>query len=33
MFNEWLVPDEKSVARVLRDLTAEARADRLEPVC
>ncbi|MGI8842718.1 MAG: AAA family ATPase [Gemmatimonadaceae bacterium] len=33
MFNEWMAPDERSVGRVLRDLTAEARADRLEPVC
>lgn len=33
MFNDWMVPDERSVGRVLRDLTAEARADRLEPVC
>ncbi|HSJ63609.1 MAG TPA: AAA family ATPase [Gemmatimonadaceae bacterium] len=32
MFGEWM-PDERSVSRVLRDLTAEARADRLEPVC
>jgi ATP-dependent Clp protease ATP-binding subunit ClpC len=32
MFGEWM-PDERSAARVLRDLTAEARADRLEPVC
>jgi ATP-dependent Clp protease ATP-binding subunit ClpA len=28
-----MAPDERSVSRVLRDLTAEARADRLEPVC
>ena len=28
-----MAPDERSVSRVLRDLTADARADRLEPVC
>jgi ATP-dependent Clp protease ATP-binding subunit ClpA len=33
MFGDWIAPDERHVSRVLRDLTAEARADRLEPVC
>ena len=33
MFGEWMAPDEQRVGRVLRDLTAEARAERLEPVC
>jgi ATP-dependent Clp protease ATP-binding subunit ClpA len=33
MFGDWMAPDERSVSRVLRDLTADARADRLEPVC
>ena len=28
-----MAPDERSMSRVLRDLTADARADRLEPVC
>lgn len=33
MFENWMAPDERSVSRVLRDLTEDARADRLEPVC
>ena len=33
MFENWMAPDERNVSRVLRDLTVEARADRLEPVC
>jgi ATP-dependent Clp protease ATP-binding subunit ClpA len=33
MFGEWMAPDEQRVGRVLRDVTAEARAERLEPVC
>ena len=33
MFGDWMAPDERQISRVLRDLTAEARADRLEAVC
>jgi ATP-dependent Clp protease ATP-binding subunit ClpA len=33
MLDEWIRPDDGDLARYVRDLTAEARAGRLEPVC